>query len=65
MGGRIAVLPKSSVNAIPETIITIMQLANGEDRETVLSQWSEVARPVVENAIKNMTFKSKKKGLFF
>ncbi len=65
MGGRIAVLPKSSVNAIPETIITIMQLANGEDRETVLSQWSEVACPVVENAIKNMTFKSKKKGLFF
>ncbi|MCR4678780.1 MAG: hypothetical protein K5679_08500 [Lachnospiraceae bacterium] len=65
MGGRVAVLPKSSVNAIPETIITIMQLANGEDRETVLSQWSEVARPVVENAIKNMTFKSKKKGLFF
>ncbi|MBO4618220.1 MAG: hypothetical protein J5717_12835 [Lachnospiraceae bacterium] len=65
MGGRIAVLPKSSVNAIPETIITIMQLANGGDKETVLSQWSEVARPVVENAIKNMTFMSKKKGLFF
>lgn len=65
MGDRVAVLPKSSVSVIPETIITIMQLANGEDKETVLSQWSEVARPVVENAIKNMTFKSKKKGLFF
>ena len=65
MGGRVAVLPKSSVNAIPETIITIMQLANGEDKETVLSQWSELARPVVENAIKDMTFASGKKGIFF
>ena len=65
MGGKIAVLPKATVNAIPETIISIMQLANGEDKKTVLSQWSDVARPVVEAAVKNMNFKEGKKGLFF
>ena len=65
MGGKVAVIPKSSVNVIPELIITIMQLANGEDKETVLAQWSELARPVVENAVKDMVFKSKKKGIFF
>ena len=65
LGGRVAVIPKTSVNVIPELIISIMQLCNGEDKETVLSQWSEYARPIVENAVKDMVFKSKKKGLFF
>jgi hypothetical protein len=65
MGGKVAVIPKSSVSAIPEVIISIMQLANGEDKKTVLSQWSDIARPVVEAAVKNMNFKEGKKGLFF
>jgi len=65
LGGRVAVIPKTSVSVIPELIITIMQLSNGEDKETVLAQWSDLARPVVENAVKDMVFKSKKKGLFF
>ncbi|MBO4678592.1 MAG: hypothetical protein J5626_02890 [Lachnospiraceae bacterium] len=65
LGGRVAVIPKTSVSVIPELIITIMQLSNGEDKETVLSQWSELARPVVENAVKDMVFKSKKKGISF
>ena len=65
MGGKVAVIPKSSVSAIPEVIISIMQLANGEDKKTVLSQWSDIARPVVETAVKNMNFKEGKKGLFF
>ena len=65
LGGRIAVIPKTSVSVIPELIITIMQLSNGEDKETVLAQWSDLARPVVENAVKDMVFKSAKKGLFF
>ena len=65
LGGRVAVIPKTSVNVIPELIITIMQLSNGEDKETVLSQWSQYARPIVEHAVKDMVFKSAKKGLFF
>ena len=64
LGGRVAVIPKTSVSVIPELIITIMQLSNGEDKKTVLSQWSEYARPIVENAVKDMVFKSKK-GLIF
>ena len=63
--GKIAVLPKRAVNFIPELIISIMQLTNGDDEKTVLSQWSELARPVVKEAINGMVFTDKKKGLFF
>ena len=63
--GRILCIPKSAVSALPEIIISTMQLVNGEDEEKVISQWSEMAQPIVRNAIKNVVVKNKKKGLFF
>lgn len=63
--GRILCIPKEAVNTLPEIIITTMQLVNGEDKEKVISQWSELAQPIVRNAVQNLVIKSKKKGLFF
>ncbi len=63
--GKILCIPKESVNTLPEIIITTMQLVNGEDKEKVISQWSELAQPIVRNAVKDLVIKTKKKGLFF
>lgn len=63
--GKILSIPKESVNTLPEIIITTMQLVNGEDKEKVISQWSELAQPIVRNAVKDLVIKTKKKGLFF
>lgn len=65
MPGRIAVLPKGSVSTIPELIISIMQLSNGMDKKTVLSQWTPQAAPIVEAAVNNMVFAGKKKEIIF
>lgn len=63
--GKILCIPKEAVSALPEIIISTMQLANGEDKEKVISQWSELAQPIVRNAVKDLVIKTKKKGLFF
>ena len=63
--GRILCIPKESINVLPEIIISTMQLTNGEDEEKVIGQWSELAQPIVKNAIKNLVIKKEKKGLFF
>ena len=63
--GRILCIPKEAVNTLPEIIISTIQLANGEDKEKVISQWSELAQPIVRNAVKDLVVKTKKKGLFF
>ena len=63
--GKILCIPKEAVNTLPEIIISTMQLANGEDKEKVIAQWSDLAQPIVRNAVKDLVVKSKKKGLFF
>lgn len=63
--GRILSIPKSAVNMLPEIIISTMQLVNGEDEKSVVGQWSEMAQPIVKNAIKRLVINKKKKGLFF
>ncbi len=63
--GRILCIPKEAVNILPEIIISTMQLVNGEDMEKIIAQWSELAQPIVRNAVKDLVIKTKKKGLFF
>ncbi len=63
--GRILCIPKSAVNTLPEIIISTMQLVNGEDEDKVIAQWSDMAQPIVRQAIKDLVIKNKKKGLFF
>lgn len=63
--GRVLCIPKTAVSVLPEIIITVMQLVNGEDEKKIISQWSDLAQPIVKNAIKNLVIKKKMKGLFF
>lgn len=63
--GRILCIPKDSINVLPEIIISTMQLVNGEDEAKVIGQWSELAQPIVKNAIKNLVINKEKKGLVF
>lgn len=63
--GRILCIPKGAVSALPEIIISTMQLANGEKEDKVVAQWSELAQPIVRNAVKDLVIKNRKKGLFF
>jgi hypothetical protein len=63
--GRIIVLNKNDVNYIPEIIITTMQLVNGMSEKEAISQWSDLAQPVVRKAIEHLTIKKKGLGFFF
>ena len=63
--GRILCLSKESVSALPEIIITTMQLVNGEEKEKIISQWTPMVQPIVRNAVKDIVIKDKKRGLFF
>ncbi len=63
--GRILCIPQSAVNTLPEIIISVMQLVNGMEEAKVIGQWSELAQPIVKNAIKDLVIKTKKKGIFF
>jgi len=63
--GRIITLSKQNVSAIPEVIITVMQMVNGKSLEDAVSQWSSYAQPIVRNAVEGLVLKTRKKGFFF
>jgi len=63
--GKVANIPKRAVSYLPQVIISIMQLSNGMDKKEVINQWPDLAKPVVECAVKDLVFKNKKKGIFF
>lgn len=63
--GRILCIPQTAVNTLPEIIISTMQLVNGAEQSKVIAQWSDMAQPIVKNAVKDLVIKNKKKGLFF
>ena len=63
--GRVLCIPQTAVNTLPEIIISVMQLVNGEEEAKVVAQWSELAQPIVKNAVKDLVIKKKKKGIFF
>lgn len=65
MPGRIVPVDKANINRLPEIIISIMQIANGEDKERVLEQWDELAKPIVNNALSKLVIRNQKKREFF
>lgn len=62
--GRVLVIAKQDINYLPEIIITVMQLANGMDKEKVLAQWGELARKVVEQSISLLNIDNGKEIVF-
>lgn len=63
--GKVLCIPQTAVNTLPEIIISTMQLVNGEKEDDVIAQWSEMAQPIVKNAVKDLVVKNRKKGIFF
>ncbi|MBQ8029985.1 MAG: hypothetical protein IJ260_00375 [Butyrivibrio sp.] len=63
--GRIITLGKQNVAAIPEVIITVMQMVGGMSLEDAIAQWSSYAQPIVRNAVEGLVLKTRKKGFFF
>lgn len=54
--GRIAVIKAENIDLLSEVITSIMQLVQGKDRDSILSQWDDKVRPVVAEAIKTIKF---------
>ncbi len=63
--GRILTITPETVKYLPEIIISTMKVVNGTKLEEAVAQWSELARPVVRNAMSNLVVKQDKKGLSF
>ena len=65
LGGHTTILSRSQIDAIPEVIISIMQLTSGMDQEKIIAQWPELKQPVVSKALSYIKLPKPKKGLFF
>ena len=59
------VIRTDEIDAIPEIIISAIQMTGGMTLEDTLKQWSDAKIPVVKRALSELTVKSQKKGLFF
>ena len=64
-GGNLLKITKNDVSVIPEVIISVLKLLNGEKTEEVLASVSELSRPIVKNAIKNVVVNAPGKGIVF
>ncbi|SCW28555.1 hypothetical protein SAMN02910456_00349 [Ruminococcaceae bacterium YRB3002] len=49
--GKVAVIKEEEISYLSEVITSIMQLASGKSRKSVIEQWPEETRPIVEKAI--------------
>ena len=63
--GHTMVIRTDEIDAIPEIIISAIQMTEGMTLEDTLKQWADAKIPVVKRALSELTVKSKKKGLFF
>ena len=63
--GRTMGIHTQDIDALPEILISAMQLVNGMDHHTVLSQWSDMARPIVQRATQRLTVGNSSRGFFF
>ncbi|MBO4749493.1 MAG: hypothetical protein J5546_04190 [Lachnospiraceae bacterium] len=63
--GHTMVIAPTEIDAIPEILISTMQMVGGKSKEEVLAQWPEVRRPIVDKALKDLKLSDAKKGLVF
>ena len=55
--GRNAVVESGNIQYVAEVMISIMQLVGGASKESVISQWTDDARAVVETALSTIDIK--------
>ncbi|MBR3468510.1 MAG: hypothetical protein IKH28_02210 [Lachnospiraceae bacterium] len=63
--GHTMVIAPSEIDAIPEILISTMQMVGGTSLADAVAQWPEVRRPVVEKALKDLKLSDAKKGIVF
>lgn len=63
--GHTMVIAPDEIDAIPEILISTMQMVNGLSMEAAVNQWPELKRKVVEKALSGLKLADEKKGLVF
>lgn len=63
--GHVITLSKDNVSRLPEIIISVMQCVNGGNKQEVVAQWDELARPIVMGALEGVEFGTAGKGFVF
>ena len=63
--GHTMVIAPDEIDAIPEILISTMQLVSGKTIPEVLAQWPVIRRPIVEKALRDLKIEDPKKGLIF
>lgn len=63
--GRTMQIAPTEIDALPEIIISAMLISRGADKEKVLSQWSDICRPIVKKAVSTLTVGNSNKGISF
>ena len=64
-GGRLLNISRNDVAVIPDIIISVLKLLNGEKMDDVLADVTELSRPIVKNAIKNVVVNAPGRGFIF
>ncbi|MBO4389338.1 MAG: hypothetical protein J5825_00600 [Lachnospiraceae bacterium] len=62
--GRVFTLKGNEYQMLPEILISIMQVTNGADKETVINSWDEMKRATVKRILQQLPQKGQK-GIVF
>ena len=63
LNGRTMQIAPSEIGAIPEILISVMQMIEGKSMEDAVIQWPELKRPIVQKALKYLRIKKKNKNI--
>ena len=58
--GRVMLITKNTVDALPEVIVSTLMLFEGKSMSEVLNSWTINVRPIVENALKTLVINTAK-----
>ena len=63
--GHTMVISPDEIVAIPEILISTMQMVGGMRLQDTVKQWAELKRPIVEKALKDLKIVDAEKGIVF
>lgn len=63
--GHTMLIAPGEIDAIPEILISVMQMVEGKSMEDAVAQWPELKRPIVTKALKSLKIENKNKELSF
>lgn len=63
--GRTILIQREDIDALPEIIISAIQISQGKNLNDVLAQWNDMRRPIVQKAVWDLARGNNKEGLSF